>query len=512
MSAPPGFNEQASNLPDPGAAAAPIHTMRGGGAVVNQSGGTIKSFSMEEEAILEKYGLNDDNITQHIEGFDDLFKDEFIKQIRSGKCENKGNSITQKDCGAVTSVIRAITKENIAKANARTLPGMVSKEITQAVPKKVPGAGQIVSPSDIEIELSEKNRQDANQQDSENAECDDSLAPCVRDEITDQDTESVMSQFETDIETINKLPEKYKKFGHTIRIRAPDLLDEYLQLFKIKLDDTDKLIIQESFVKKYGNPPTNKTSQSYIDYKERIRNEMNNTLVIKRSKAVDAFLIRSDVAERLKSSESSTRMSATTATPGAGLGFTSVVPTATPIAAPTVTQMPIGRGPVASSNSAYFEENPANFRKGQYGMNLNTANNSKRFYANALMGTRRMRIRGRNATNIKNRYNAKKANLNKAVAAATQAAQEARKESIEAEAARKAAQAAEKTRVNARKAAEKTAATTRKAAEVAAIQAKRAAGEKLSFMNRMRSVKNPFKRGGSRKTRKTRRNRRGSRR
>lgn len=540
MSAPPGFSEHASGLPELSAAAAavPIHRMSGGGRVItSQVGGIKKSYSMDDLQILELYGLTENTLAPYIEGFNESFKDEFLKQIHSGNCETKGNSITKKDCWAVSAVIRATILANLAKGNARTLPGMVPEKISNAIPRNVPGAGPIGISPDNEIELPEETREVMNQEDRENLEESNRVAPCVRDEITEPDTEEDMSQSEIDteidtlqqnitnapqetVEIMNTLPEKYKKIGDMIRILAPDLLEEYLELFKINLDDKDKRNIQESVPKTYGSPPTNRTSQPYKDYKERIRNEMNKLLQKKRKNAVDAFLLRSDVVERLQSSSASTRIASMTDIPGADLEFTSVVPT-----------MPLGRGPVAPNNSAYFEENPANFHKGQYGMNINTANNSKRFYSNAVLGTKRLRIRGRNATNIKSKYNTKKQKLvaeadrlraARNVAAAAAAAEQTQKQAAK-NAARTGATMAEMLAKQRRAAATATAKeynVTRKAQERVAKaeqesirRAEVAAGiQKQSFMNRIKSIKNPFKRGGSRKTRRstrsTRRNRR----
>jgi hypothetical protein len=197
----------------------------------------------------------------------------------------------------------------------------------------------------------------------------------------------------------------------------------------------------------------------------------------------------------------------------------------TPAAVPVATPMPLGRGPAAAAaGKPEFEEMglTSDFRKGQYGINLN-ANNSQRFYANALVGTKRMRIRGRNAANIKGKYNTKMATLKQAANNARILASEARQRSIEAMEARQAAESLRKRReaeakaaVAERKTQSRQAQATKRAANVAAIQARRAAGEKLTLMNRARLANpmrlvNRFKRGGSRKTRRSTRRRGGRR-
>jgi hypothetical protein len=136
-----------------------------------------------------------------------------------------------------------------------------------------------------------------------------------------------------------------------------------------------------------------------------------------------------------------------------------------------------------------------------------------------LLETKRMRIRGRNATNIKARYNAKKTALtqraaqlaaerNAATRRATEEQERASRELAEAE--RSASQALERAKML-----QKTLKSTKKTttAETAKTteEARRAAlaagtpGVKKTLGNRWQSFKNRFKRGGSRKTRRNRR-------
>lgn len=430
MSAPPGFNEQASNLPDPGAAAAPIHVMRGGGGAAAQVGG--KPFSMEEENILESYGLTNSAITQHIPDFDDEFKNTFLTQVRSGKCEQKGNSITNRDCWAVTTVIKALIQAKFAQGNAFALPGMVpdaalDKEAEDVSPK-APAIPKIGTPTGVDPLANNENDDDTLSEAARlavnaarQAAADDELsaAPCIRG--SDSDASSRMSAVS----------------GDNVIIELPPT-------------------------------PNNVVSRAIMN-----------------------------------------------------------APAATPAPAPS----PLGRGPVAAAASAddYFLENPANFRKGQYGINLNTSNTSKRVYANAVLGTKRMRIRGSNAENIKKRYNTKKQALvdeaTRLRASRAEAAEREAKLLREKQAVRTGTAMQEmlaKQRRNAaiatQKAANKNYRNTHKAqAKLAKNEQEKvrraevAAGiQKPSFMNRVRSIKNPFKRGGSRKTR--RNTRRGNRR
>lgn len=113
MSAPTGFNENASLLPDPGANAVPIHVMRGGGKGGNSS--------TEDDEILKKYGMGKDGPIE--DRIPPETRAEFIKQIKSGVCSaNTGDSvILNKDCWAVLEVIRELINVGIQKANGKDI-------------------------------------------------------------------------------------------------------------------------------------------------------------------------------------------------------------------------------------------------------------------------------------------------------------------------------------------------------------------------------------------------------
>jgi hypothetical protein len=110
MSAPSGFNEHASLLPDPGTNARPIHVMNGGGS-------SSDSNSNENDEILKKYGMGKDGPIE--DRIPPETRVEFIKQIKSGVCSaNTGNSvILKKDCWAVLEVVRELINVGIQKAN-----------------------------------------------------------------------------------------------------------------------------------------------------------------------------------------------------------------------------------------------------------------------------------------------------------------------------------------------------------------------------------------------------------
>jgi hypothetical protein len=62
----------------------------------------------------------------------------------------------------------------------------------------------------------------------------------------------------------------------------------------------------------------------------------------------------------------------------------------------------------------FFENNPSNFQEGHMRIHFN-ADPNKRVSANTRIGQYRTRISGRNAANLKNKYNSRKANLNRKV-------------------------------------------------------------------------------------------------
>jgi chemotaxis protein histidine kinase CheA len=188
----------------------------------------------------------------------------------------------------------------------------------------------------------------------------------------------------------------------------------------------------------------------------------------------------------------------------------------------------------------FYEENPSNFQDGHLRVNFKKegleAPGNRRVYANTVIGTRRTRIYGTNAANIKKKYDARtrklKAAANRAATeakAAANAVEQARKKSLEAEAAKKAVElAGKKAREEAarqakeaaqaqnaqRKAEAAVAAANKKTAEAAAAAAakaeraaKIASGEiKPSFFNKFRGGRRT-----RRKTRGSRKSRRGGR-
>lgn len=106
MAAPPGFDPNATVLPDPGSSAAPMHVMRGG-----SRGGFV--YSPEDEEMLSQYGLGPGGKIEEM--IDAPTKAAFLEQIKSGKCA-KGTGdlvILQKDCWAVVKVIRALIRSSM---------------------------------------------------------------------------------------------------------------------------------------------------------------------------------------------------------------------------------------------------------------------------------------------------------------------------------------------------------------------------------------------------------------
>lgn len=107
MSAPPGFNPNASLLPDPGASSAPIHVMRGGG----QKGGAWTEAQLK---ILTEYGLAPGQpLATKV---NDDVKRAFLEQLP--QCEGINAGIVDKKCWAVHQVVRAVLNHNVEDAVA----------------------------------------------------------------------------------------------------------------------------------------------------------------------------------------------------------------------------------------------------------------------------------------------------------------------------------------------------------------------------------------------------------
>lgn len=143
MSAPPGFNPNASLLPDPGASAAPIQVMKGGGSSSTQKGGA-GVFNDAEMAALAKYQLHSGGViaTQ----FNDEQKREFLNQIADkSRCRRTtGDSvILGKDCWAVVKVIRALLNAKIKKGNLETPTPVAEPSPTPSDPDQQPSVSDV---------------------------------------------------------------------------------------------------------------------------------------------------------------------------------------------------------------------------------------------------------------------------------------------------------------------------------------------------------------------------------
>jgi hypothetical protein len=136
MSAPGGFDPNASMLPDPGAAAAPIHVMRGGAKGGNPEGETASRAQVEigddvvdqkSQDILAKFQLGPGGSLE--DAFSDEVKELFVQQVKSGLCKaGTGSSvILHKDCSAVVQVLRELYKLNIQRGNANKGMHIVNK-------------------------------------------------------------------------------------------------------------------------------------------------------------------------------------------------------------------------------------------------------------------------------------------------------------------------------------------------------------------------------------------------
>lgn len=168
MSAPDGFDPKASMLPDPGAAAAPIHVMRGGGKkntqpAINPSAVRVEFdenlVDPENERILAKYQLGPGGKVEHL--FNDDVKQHFVKQIKSKLCNAGTGSevIRHKDCWAVVQVTRELLKAQIQRGNTNIGVNMLNINNRNSN-----NNGNSLAP------LSEQNRNDANSDNGDSLE------------------------------------------------------------------------------------------------------------------------------------------------------------------------------------------------------------------------------------------------------------------------------------------------------------------------------------------------------
>jgi len=121
MSAPPGFNENNSLLPDVNAQ---IHVMKGGG-------NTNKDEESVEEHI--EFSESEQNILKEYDGLDNFsgpFKKEFLKQLNNSICtKDTGDGIIlSSNCWAIQQYIQSLIHSAIKKANSDSRTSNTKKE------------------------------------------------------------------------------------------------------------------------------------------------------------------------------------------------------------------------------------------------------------------------------------------------------------------------------------------------------------------------------------------------
>ena len=133
MSAPVGFNPNASLLPDPGSI--PIQTMKGGANITKAPVEVVGDFSPEELTELALYQLEPGGVIEH--DIDSSTKKEFLKQIKDkSRCRRTtGDSIILgKDCWAIVKVTRALLKAKLNKTNSGApLPAPLKIKVNASV-------------------------------------------------------------------------------------------------------------------------------------------------------------------------------------------------------------------------------------------------------------------------------------------------------------------------------------------------------------------------------------------
>jgi hypothetical protein len=135
MSAPVGFNPNASLLPDPGSSV-PIETMRGGGSNITKAPvEVVGEFSPEELTELALYQLGPGGVIEHDIDFN--VKKEFLKEIKDkARCRRTtGDTIVLgKDCWAIVKVTRALLRAKVSKTNrSAPLPAPLKTKVNAKV-------------------------------------------------------------------------------------------------------------------------------------------------------------------------------------------------------------------------------------------------------------------------------------------------------------------------------------------------------------------------------------------
>jgi len=152
MSAPDGFNPNASLLPDPGSI--PIQTMKGGANITKAPVEVAGDFSPEELTELALYQLEPGGVIEH--DIDSSTKKEFLKQIKDkSRCRRTtGDSIILgKDCWAIVKVTRALLKAKLNKTNS-------GAPLPAPLPRVNASVGSNSSTANVGVGTSQLTRQD----------------------------------------------------------------------------------------------------------------------------------------------------------------------------------------------------------------------------------------------------------------------------------------------------------------------------------------------------------------
>jgi hypothetical protein len=547
MSAPGGFDPNASMLPDPGAAAAPIHVMRGGAKGGDPQGETASRAQVEigddvvdqeSQDILAKFQLGPGGSLEDV--FSDEVKESFVQQVKSGLCKaGTGSSvILHKDCSAVVQVLRELYKLNIQSTNTRNVLAL-NREMQDPNIKKY-----------------------------------DKLIASIQKLISGVNSKSVnIMGINADIQRfekiIDEMPAKYSSYKNRLDDLHTELKSRY-NIARLEGNLPETAAVPESSAAAPPAPPADAVAAVPA-----VSSEQNNTPSLQGFFGNNAF--ENEPPRVTPSAPPAAAAVSGTPLPNiapanknippppplppkpAFLGRRPIPPPVpAPVPAPAPNNTPSLQGLFPNQNTfetepdAYesyknqYQNNPPNFQEGHMRIDFATPEENKRVYANATIGRQRTRIFGRNAANLKRKYNSRKRRVNleaveatnalarkqaalekerkekeaaiakrkseldaakqKASSEAVAAAAEAKRKAAEAKSATNAARQAdqlakeqEKRNKTMRLKLEKNAAEKARLARVAAGQ------EKPSVSNRFKGM---FKRGGGNKTRRA--NRRGT--
>lgn len=352
MSAPPGFNETSSNLPDPGPSSAPIHVMRGGGMIGGE----------DDLAILKEYGLVEGGLLEN--ELSEEEKQDFLKQIKSGICKNANSTILNKDCAAVSKVTRLYIQKCMnspREAPCKRRPRIKSEAVIKKedTDRMATQATQVINPLAV---LSKT-----------------STLPPLEDATINPLVKAANAK--------NKLPAFVT--GMTRKNNSKNIITMN-PLMALKTQKKNAVV-----------PPPVPAVPAVPAFVSGMKMQNNAKNKKKNVKEQPRFW------EMFKPETTTTLPGSVVSEPVAIRPPPIIIPPASPISS-VESEIPETIEMIETNNASNYLNDPPNFQEGVVRMNF-TKPIGKQVFANAKFGTRRTRIFGKNTSNIRSRHNSRKA-------------------------------------------------------------------------------------------------------